>query len=77
MPYRFHYTVYGTVQGVWFRWFAKQKADALGIVGWVKNDVVNTIATSLCGHLLMLSPTQGGSVSGVAIGASDSALSQL
>ena len=44
MPRRFHYTVYGTVQGVWFRWFTKQKADELGIVGWVKNDAVNAVA---------------------------------
>jgi len=44
MSHRFHYTVYGAVQGVWFRRFTKQKADELGIVGWVKNDVVNTIA---------------------------------
>jgi hypothetical protein len=44
MTRRFHYTVYGDVQGVWFRRFTKQKADELGIVGWVKNDVVNATA---------------------------------
>ena len=43
MPLRFHYTVHGAVQGVWFRRFTKQTADELGIVGWVKNDAVNTI----------------------------------
>jgi len=58
MPHRFHYTVYGEVQGVWFRRFTKQKADELGIVGWVKNDA-------------------GGSVSGVAVGTSDSVLEQF
>ena len=44
MPQRFHYTVHGEVQGVWFRVFTKRKADELGIVGWVKNDAVNAIA---------------------------------
>ncbi|KAF9654143.1 Acylphosphatase [Thelephora ganbajun] len=58
MPRRLHYTVHGMVQGVWFRWFTKQKADELGIVGWVTNDA-------------------GGSVSGVAVGISDSALDQF
>jgi acylphosphatase len=27
----------GVVQGVGFRWFARQEAHALGISGWVKN----------------------------------------
>ena len=44
MPLRFHFTIHGTVQGVWFRRFTKQTADELGIVGWVKNDAVNVIA---------------------------------
>lgn len=29
--------VSGTVQGVNFRWYAKRKALALGITGWVRN----------------------------------------
>ncbi len=29
--------IYGRVQGVYFRHTTKQTADALGIVGWVKN----------------------------------------
>jgi acylphosphatase len=29
--------VRGTVQGVGFRWFAKELADALGLAGWVRN----------------------------------------
>jgi len=44
MPHRLHYTVYGDVQGVWFRRFAKQKADELGIVGWVKNDAGGSVS---------------------------------
>ncbi|KAF9786713.1 Acylphosphatase-like domain-containing protein [Thelephora terrestris] len=44
MPLRFHYTIYGDVQGVWFRRFTKQKADELGIVGWVKNDAGGSVS---------------------------------
>lgn len=29
--------VRGHVQGVGFRWFAKHRADELGLVGWVRN----------------------------------------
>lgn len=37
---RKHYTirVYGKVQGVFFRANAQDKAEALGILGWVKNE---------------------------------------
>lgn len=30
--------VYGNVQGVFFRTHTKEKADSLGITGWVKNE---------------------------------------
>lgn len=30
--------IFGQVQGVFFRRNAKEKADRLGIVGWVRND---------------------------------------
>ena len=30
-------TVYGNVQGVYFRQFTKQKAEELSITGWVRN----------------------------------------
>ncbi len=30
-------TISGRVQGVWFRDWTKQKADALGLWGWVRN----------------------------------------
>ncbi len=43
---RVHITVYGKVQGVFFRDFAKKQADALGLTGWAKNtdDSVEIVA---------------------------------
>jgi len=32
-----HAFVRGTVQGVAFRWHAKQRARELGLVGWIRN----------------------------------------
>jgi acylphosphatase len=32
-----HVVIAGRVQGVWFRASTKEKADALGLTGWVKN----------------------------------------
>lgn len=37
MKKNIHVTVYGKVQGVWFRANTKQKAEQLGVTGWVKN----------------------------------------
>ena len=37
MNARVHVIISGKVQGVWFRASTKQKADELGITGWVKN----------------------------------------
>ena len=37
MNARVNVIVSGKVQGVWFRASTKQKADELGITGWVKN----------------------------------------
>ncbi|MDR1916913.1 MAG: acylphosphatase [Synergistaceae bacterium] len=34
---RRHAVVSGRVQGVGFRWFAKSRADELGLSGWVRN----------------------------------------
>ncbi|HZH08163.1 MAG TPA: acylphosphatase [Lautropia sp.] len=36
-PDGIHVLVRGRVQGVGFRYFVKQAADALGVAGWVRN----------------------------------------
>lgn len=35
---RLEATVHGRVQGVGFRWFVRNRAARLGLVGWVAND---------------------------------------
>jgi acylphosphatase len=37
MKKKVYIIIYGKVQGVWFRLNTKNKADELGICGWVKN----------------------------------------
>lgn len=37
MKTRIHVIISGKVQGVWYRASTKQKADELGIYGWVRN----------------------------------------
>ena len=34
---RLHATVRGRVQGVNFRWYTRQKAQELGLCGWIRN----------------------------------------
>lgn len=34
---RLHVLVRGRVQGVGFRWFVRERASALGVIGWVRN----------------------------------------
>ena len=40
---RLQYEIFGKVQGVFFRKFTKEKADSLGIVGYVMNTKQNTV----------------------------------
>ena len=37
MKTQFHVIISGRVQGVWYRASTKQKAEELGLTGWVKN----------------------------------------
>ncbi|MEA1925994.1 MAG: acylphosphatase [Patescibacteria group bacterium] len=37
-------TIYGKVQGVFFRLSAKEKAEELGICGWIKNNSDGTVS---------------------------------
>jgi acylphosphatase len=37
MTLQVHVVISGRVQGVWYRASTKQKADELGLTGWVKN----------------------------------------
>ncbi len=36
-------TVHGLVQGVSFRWYTRQEAERLGLVGWVRNQDDGTV----------------------------------
>ena len=38
-----HITVHGRVQGVWFRAGTKEKAEELGLTGWVMNRPNGTV----------------------------------
>ncbi|KAH6601526.1 hypothetical protein BASA50_001564 [Batrachochytrium salamandrivorans] len=37
------FEVFGRVQGVFFRKYTKEYADALGLVGWVRNTSTGTV----------------------------------
>ena len=39
MKINVHVIISGCVQGVWYRASTKQKAEQLGITGWVKNTI--------------------------------------
>ncbi|MFN3881222.1 MAG: acylphosphatase [Nitrincola lacisaponensis] len=41
--------VSGRVQGVWFRRFTQQKAEAHGVLGWVRNLADGRVEALLCG----------------------------
>jgi acylphosphatase len=43
MKTRVHVIISGRVQGVWYRASTKQKAEELGLQGWVKNTVKGNV----------------------------------
>ncbi len=43
MKKRYNIIVSGKVQGVWFRAYTKEKAQELGLTGWVKNNIDGTV----------------------------------
>ena len=49
-----HNIVHGQVQGVWFRAGTKEKADQLGLLGWVKNKLEGTVEIHTEGEKLQL-----------------------
>lgn len=49
--------VTGTVQGVGYRWFVRERADAHGVTGWVRNRRDGSVEAELHG-----SATQVGAV---------------
>lgn len=44
-----HYTVRGRVQGVGYRYFARDRALELGVTGWVRNRDDGTVEVLACG----------------------------
>ena len=49
-----HIIVHGRVQGVWFRAGTKEKADELGLFGWVKNRSGGTVEIHAEGEKIKL-----------------------
>ncbi len=53
---RLHAIVRGDVQGVGFRYFAQDAAQALGLTGWVRNRRDGTVETLVEGRRSALDP---------------------
>ena len=54
-----HVTVRGQVQGVGFRWFVRERARALGLSGWVRNDVDGSVRVYAIGPMAELQNLRG------------------
>ncbi|MGM0941624.1 MAG: acylphosphatase [Bacillota bacterium] len=48
---RTHAIISGRVQGVGFRYTAKQKADELGVTGWIRNNEDGTVELDAEGNM--------------------------
>lgn len=46
--------IHGRVQGVWFRGSTQQKANELGITGWVKNTLEGNVELEAHGEKVQL-----------------------
>ena len=46
---RRHIIFYGSVQGVGFRYTARQAANALGLTGWVRNEYDGSVSAEIQG----------------------------
>ena len=49
-----HVVVRGRVQGVGFRWFAREAATSLGLAGWVRNRPDGSVETAAEGDATAL-----------------------
>ncbi|MEJ7912662.1 MAG: acylphosphatase [Chitinophagaceae bacterium] len=49
MTSSFYLRISGTVQGVFFRASAKKKADALGVLGWIRNTGDHCVESKVSG----------------------------
>ena len=56
---RKHIIFYGRVQGVGFRYYAVQKANQLGLTGWVKNLYDGSVEMEVEGEEPLIVPTSG------------------
>lgn len=54
MKIRRQYIFYGDVQGVGFRWRARQAAKLYGLTGWVRNDWEGSVTMELQGEEALL-----------------------
>jgi acylphosphatase len=58
------YIVRGRVQGVGFRWYVEREANALGVVGWVRNNEDSTVELVAAGSAEQLASLSAKLVAG-------------
>lgn len=49
-----HLRVVGKVQGVGFRWFVRERAEELGVAGWVRNTSAGDVEVAASGDEALL-----------------------